>query len=297
MTGVACIGACHVDVKAVVGGPVVLGTSNPATVTSTPGGVACNIARWLARLGTPVTLHSMVGDDQSGRELVERLAHEGIGVEGIGVLSGARTASYTAVLDGRGALVVGVADMAIYERMDVAWAETVIPRDPSSVMVIDANPSAGAIRAVATAKGSRTLVADPVSVEKSSRLLPALAGIDAVFPDRAEAEVLGGVDDPVSAAAAIVRRGAALAVVTLGGDGVVVVDGAGSTGRPAVVPRAVVDVTGAGDALVAGYVHALVAGEADPVGWGLAAASLAVETVETVPDGVTSDEVRVRMAG
>jgi hypothetical protein len=39
----------------------------------------------------------------------------------------------------------------------------------------------------------------------------------------------------------------------------------------------------------------MVAGESDPVGWGLAAASIALETADTVPAGATVAAVRARL--
>ena len=89
--------------------------------------------------------------------------------------------------------------------------------------------------------------------------------------------------------------GAALAVVTLGQDGVCVADGIGSNLRAAPAASRVVDVTGAGDALVAGYLAAISRGENDPIGWGLAAASLAVETLETVPSDLSVDRLTDRL--
>ena len=292
---VDCIGGCHVDVKATVDGPVVMGTSNPVRVRRTSGGVACNVARWLARLGIPVTLHSMVGDDEAGRGLIDRLGGEGVGVEGIDVVPGASTAIYTALLDPDGGLVLGIADMGIYDRMDAGWAEGILGRLDSSLLLADANLTEAAIATIARGKQGRRLVADPVSVSKATRMAPWLDRIDAVFPDGGEAAALSGRDAPRAAAETLVRAGANVVVVTLGAGGVVVADESGSILRPVVTPRRIVDVTGAGDALVAGYLFGLAAGEADPVGWGLAAASLAVETVDTVPESVTRDLVRSRL--
>jgi pseudouridine kinase len=297
MTGgiVACIGGCHLDAKAVVDGPVVAGTSNPVRVTRTPGGVAGNVARWLARLGVPVELHSVVGADDAGRGLLATLGGEGVDVEGVLVADDAATAAYTAVIDGTGALALGIADMDVYRRLDEAWAEGVLARTAASVIVLDANPTAAAITALVDGKGGRWIAADPVSVDKARRMVGVLGGIDAIFPDGLEAAVLGGAATTHSAAIAIHGRGVGEVVVTLGPEGVFVADRDGVRARPAVPPSSVVDVTGAGDALVAGYVYAIVAAQDDPVGWGLAAASLAVETDSSIPPGVTVESVRARL--
>ncbi len=294
-TAVACIGGCHVDAKAVVAGPVLPGTSNPVRVTRTPGGVACNVARWLAGLDVPVELHSIVGGDQAGRDLLETLGSEGIDVGGVLVADDVATATYTAVIDGAGDLAVGIADMEVYDRLDAAWAEAVLAASRASVLVLDANPTPAAIAAIAAGKGDRWIAADPVSVDKARRMAGVVGGFDAVFPDGAEASVLGGAATPQAAAISIVRLGAGLVVVTVGSEGVVVAGPDGVHARPAAAAASVVDVTGAGDALVAGFVYATIAGEDDPVGWGLAAASLAVETDDTVPEGAGVAAVRARL--
>ena len=93
----------------------------------------------------------------------------------------------------------------------------------------------------------------------------------------------------------LVALGVEQAVVTLGPEGVLHADESGITRVPAIRSGPVLDVTGAGDALAAGYLAAVVLDEPDPIGWGLAAASLAVETVETVPASVTLEMLRERL--
>ena len=82
---------------------------------------------------------------------------------------------------------------------------------------------------------------------------------------------------PAELALALVGRGAAGVVVTLGAAGVVIADPQGVRSLPA-RPATVVDVTGAGDALVAGTLSGLVAGAvlADAVRIGIAAAAFTV---------------------
>ena len=291
---VVCVGALHVDAKARVSGPVISGTSNPAVVSRTPGGVAGNIARTLARLGVPVSIVSVVGDDAAGRGLLARVAGEGVGVEDVVVLPGAATASYTAVLDGGGSLALGIADMEIYDRLDGSVVGPAVSRHGSGVIwCADANPAPGGLAALSAV--ASLLFLDPVSVAKAPRLLPLLPGAAAVFPDAAEATALTGLVDLEEAAHALVRSGVERVVITLGGQGVLVADAAAVVRRPAVEHDPIVDVTGAGDALLAGYLAAVSRGETDPMGWGLAAASLAVETLETVRDDLDVALLRSRL--
>src|SRR3954452_6925623 len=102
---IACIGGAHIDRHGLLGGPLILGTSNPGTVTSDFGGVARNVAENLARLGRGVRMVSRVGDDEAGRGVVRHLASLGIDTSNVTVSQRA-TASYTAILQQDGELVL-----------------------------------------------------------------------------------------------------------------------------------------------------------------------------------------------
>jgi pseudouridine kinase len=296
---IACLGGAHLDTKAHLEAPPLAGTSNPARTTRAPGGVACNVARNLARLGSDVVLCSLVGDDATGAALRATLTAEGIDCTGLTVLPGRTTAAYLAVLDPDGALVIGVADMGIYAAADESW--TAAAADTASgadLWVIDTNLPIDVLAGLVE-RAPVPVMADPVSAPKAERLEPILGGLAAVFPDAAEAAVLAGsVDpDPIADAERIVGFDTAEVVVSLGARGVYRCTADGGESREPFSPRQIVDVTGAGDALLAGYAYATAAGEADPLAWGLAAASLAVETYESVPEHLSVQTIRERIAG
>ncbi len=297
---ILCLGGAHVDRTSRVEGTVVLGTSNPARTTGATGGVAANVARLLALLGHPVAVASLVGSDRPGDAVIAALAGDGVETSLVGRHPRLPTAEYWAVVDGTGNLVLGIADMEIYDHLDAAWLESVLPAvESAGVVVVDANLPESAVAAVAGA-ASGTVLADPVSVPKSRRLAGALGDIDVVFPDRAEAAVLGRTPTESSAGlrratTAMRAAGAGSVVVSLGNRGVYVDDGARRRFVPPVDPDGVVDVTGAGDALVAGYVHGSLLGVADPLDAALAAASLVVESEGSVPGDLTADLLAARM--
>src|SRR5690606_24733751 len=60
---VVCIGGANVDRKFRMEKPAQMGTSNPASVTRSVGGVARNVAENLGRLGHRVKLMSIAGND------------------------------------------------------------------------------------------------------------------------------------------------------------------------------------------------------------------------------------------
>ncbi len=287
---IACIGGAHLDRKARLAGTVRLGSSNPVTVSGAAGGVARNVAEAVARLGHAVSLFSAVGRDDEGEALLAALAGLGVGVAHVRRAQ-APTGSYTAVLDRDGALVLGLADMTIYDALDPAWADATaadLSRHP--IWVVDANLPGPTIERLLRHKGRARVFADPVSAAKAKRLLPVLGQLDGVFPDRAEAAALSGLavetaEQALTAARAIRARGPDTVLVSFGAEGLAVARPGEEAVLPA-PPARVVDVTGAGDALIAGYLHGLLTANAG-VRYGLAAAGLALACEEAVPPDLT----------
>jgi len=300
---VACIGGIVVDRKARVIEPLHPGTSNPVAVSSCPGGVVCNIARNLAKLGCKAAIFSAVGRDSAGDHVLRDLESPDLDLSGVSRSSNRPTASYTAVLDEKGQLFIGLADMAIFDELDLAWADGIAPAiAKSKFWILDANlPAATIERLLRANKADAEIFVDPISVAKSVRLRSVLDRIDVLFPNTKEAAVLSGLtvatrDDVVQAAAAIRRRGVGTVVVTLGEDGICLDDGKPARFIPAIPAREVSDVTGAGDALVAGFAFAMIAKDRhDPALWGLAAASLTLETEESIAPNLSRESVLDRI--
>ena len=204
-----------------------------------------------------------------------------------------------------GSLVLGTAEMAIYDRLDEAWATAALPKLADyGIWVLDANISEAGLQCLLHDTGDRRVIlADPVSVAKSARLLPVLGRIHVLFPDHAEAAALSGMPvtdsgEALAAADRICAMGAGKVVVSQGPAGIAVAENGAGALLPAAPADSVRDVTGAGDAFLAGYVYALVHGERRrPEYFGLAAASLTVEVATTVDPGISPDRLRQRAAG
>jgi pseudouridine kinase len=138
-------------------------------------------------------------------------------------------------------------------------------------------------------------VVEPVSVAKASRMAPLLAEQRPVFtitPNVDELAALVGhpvADEPdqlIAAAGELHRRGVAHVWVSRGAAGSLLI-GVDDVKAIEAEPVEVIDVTGAGDAMTAGYVHALLAGEpaATAARWGHLAAAVTLASPQTVrPD-------------
>ncbi len=278
------IGGANMDVKARSARPVVTGTSNPGHVVRSPGGVGRNVAENLARLGTPTVLVAAVGSDALGDELLAATSAAGVDVRLVRRVPGS-TGTYVAVLDDAGELSVAVSDMVATESLtadDVRAAGAVIAR--SGLLVLDGNLPRDALIAgwdLAAAAGVPVVI-DPVSVPKAAALADLLDGsrpLFAITPNLDELEVLGDCVD-------LVARGIQLVWVRCGAEGSRLVNNEGSTRLPSVAAE-VVDVTGAGDAMLAAFCHGVLSGKdvVDAARLGHEAAALTVASPATVrPD-------------
>jgi len=301
---VACIGGAHWDHKVRLQRPVELGTSNPAASSRSLGGVARNVAETLAHLDCPVALFSVLGDDAPGRELAAALTRTGVDCTAVWSTPDQATANYTAILDPDGSLVLGIADMAIYDLLGQAWADAALPKLADyDIWVLDANiPEAGLRRLLRGTDHWPIILADPVSVAKSTRLLPVLDQIHVLFPDHAEAAAMSGLPvtrsgEALAAAYSLCAMGVDKVVVSQGPAGIAVAERGTSALLPAAAADLVCDVTGAGDAFVAGYVYGLLDGGRErPEHFGLAAASLTIEVAATVDPDMSPGRLRRRAA-
>jgi len=289
---IACIGGAHYDRRGQLDAPSIPGTSNPGKMRMDFGGVARNVACNLARLGCGVAMVSRVGADAAGREVCENLAAVGIHTAGVTVSAARPTASYTAILEPGGQLVIGVADMEIYEEMTPAVLQPALPAlQECRLWFADANLPAATLAWVLDRAGGIPVAVDAISVAKSRRLVDLLPRISVLFCNREQAVVMAGLADPRPSASAAARglmaSGARAGVVSAEAHGIAVWEhGHVQAMRAAAAqPR---DVTGGGDALAAGTLYGLANGETlaqATGGWGRAAAAVTVESeFSAVPD-------------
>jgi pseudouridine kinase len=247
--------------------------------------VARNVAHNLARLGCAVRIISRVGDDESGRQVRHHL--QAAGIDAVLTTSPDQpTASYTAILEPSGDLVIGLADMDIYEELTPAVLEPVLPRlRECDLWFVETNLPSETIAWLLDVAGEIPVAVDAISVAKSQRLAPLLPRIPLLFCNKAQAAVLAGA---LSAVASVISDGEHGITIRRGGE---------VHTFPALpaVPR---DVTGAGDALVSGTLYGLSQGKPllYAVRWGLAAAALAVESEFAAVPNLTRQLLEARLA-
>ncbi len=287
-----CLGGASFNHKYTVREKAILGTSNPATGQHNFGGVARNVAENLARLEVPVGLWSVVGDDANGSAILHHMRSVGCDVNACITLSARSSAVYTAILDADHDLLIGIADMDIFEALTAAALEETWAHIASARIVFaDCNLPAKTLDALLRRRKSAEfiLAIDPVSIPKARRLPDDLSGIDMLFTNVDEAIAILGAPTPRKKdeiAAALIARGISHVALTDGAAGVTLASG-GACFDISGLPAVPVDASGAGDGLIAGTLWHLLSGASivDSVQQGLLLATLTLERAEDVrPD-------------
>jgi pseudouridine kinase len=288
---ITCIGAANVDRKAQSMLPVQYHESNPAEIVHSSGGVARNIAENLSRLGCTASLITIVGEDNEGKWLLEETRRQGVNVSQAFVLPQSQTGTYTAILDPNGEMVIAVNDMRINDQLTVEMIQSRWPHIASSELVLlDTNvPEHILAYVIGRCKHDQlSLCVNTVSAAKTKKLPRNLNGIQLILPNRNEAEVLtdtkiNSIADAKEACKQIIGRGVQQVVVTLGEQGLV---WATEDESEYLLPPKVevADVTGAGDALMAGVLFGILQNESlhTACRLGMISASLTLQSKGTV---------------
>lgn len=277
---VAVVGAVNVDLVVTAGrlpgpGETVVGSG----VEQHGGGKGANAAVAAARDGARVRFVGAVGADDLGRGALDELRAEGIVVDDVVVYDEVRTGVALIVVDGAGENQIAVGAGA-NARLSAAAVRVALERAVSDLGCVLVSteipgPAVAAAVEVAVAAGVPCLlnpapvipvVVDllrygPILTPNAGELADLAATVGTTPPQGSPAPGDGPVDLVERARGLGARTGAAV-VVTLGGDGVLVVDADGDTEHIAPRPTTVRDTTGAGDTFN-GVLAARLAGGAD----------------------------------
>jgi len=231
------LGDLVLDVIVLLERPLVPGDDQTAVTRTCAGGQAANVAAWARELGAETRLVARRGDDTAGDLVAHDLGARGVELAGratgrTGVVVSLATGGDRTMASDR-----GVAGDLRADELDPAWFDCDVLHVSGYALLFE--PAAGAAAAAvqeARERSARISVdlstwsrADAVFAARVRELEP-----DIVFATERERDAVGDVR-----ATLVVKRGPAG----------IVVDG---TSYPA-VPVDVVDSTGAGDALAAGF--------------------------------------------
>jgi sugar/nucleoside kinase (ribokinase family) len=263
---ILCIGSVLWDVIGRSSRVMRQGSDVPGRITRLPGGVAMNIAMIVARFGLTPALLTAIGRDAEGDELITACRARGMITDTVYRSDDLPTDRYMAV-EGANGLIAAIADA---HSLEAAGAK--ILRPLSDGTLADANnPYTGLIAldgnltvellseiATSTALAHADLRVAPASPGKVERLLPFLnAKRGTLYVNLEEAGLLckATFEDTVTAATALLDRGAQRILVTNGGQDAAEGsrDGIISQTPPQVL---VTRITGAGDTFMAAHIAA-----------------------------------------
>lgn len=238
--------------------------------TTTVPGAAANAAANVASLGGKAKLIGTIGDDSNGRILVDQLISSGVDCHGIVPLDGRHTTTKVRVLAGQHYAARQQVIRIDYEHSAELSAETVgklianlreAAVDADAVIVSDYNYGAVRHEVFDEARSIAATGGIPLIVDSRFRLTE-FHGASTATPNREEVEQIVGkhfTDEDCEQLRE--RLGLAALLVTNGNQGMKLFE-AGKQPRQidVVGPKEPVDVTGAGDTVIAAYALGLASG-------------------------------------
>lgn len=238
------------------------------SVRDDAGGKGINVASCLADWGLPVTVTGVLG---AGNAAAFETLFSAKGIDESCVRVPGETRTNLKLVDPAGTTDVNLPGLTLDPAtLRAVRAVLIEAAGPDTLAVLAGSLPAGAgtglygeITAALKARGARVLLdasGPPLAAALAADILP-----DAVKPNRHELEEWAGrplpaLGDVVAAAQGLVRRGIPLVVVSLGAEGAVFAR-ADEALHALAPPTEVASTVGAGDALVAGLVAGLCAGE------------------------------------
>jgi len=250
VTLICTLGDAVLDVVVRLDAPLAHDDDVTAQTRTGAGGQAANVAAWAAALGAEARCIARRGDDPAGALVAGELSRRGVELVGP-VAAGATGVVVSIVHDGDRALASdpGVAPALAPEELDAAWLACDVLHLSGYALLREPVAAAALLAArLAREQGARVSVDVAAWTEirrygpvRFRELLDELAP-DVLFATEAEWELLGGAY--LTAPVGVLKRGAR-------GCTVLTED---ATLDFAAVDGEVVDPTGAGDALAAGFV-------------------------------------------
>lgn len=272
--------------------------SNPGKVKVSCGGVCRNIAENMSLVGTNTQFISILGDDEKGNDILRRAERVGLDMSHTLIVPGGSTPTYMAILDENGEMVSAVVDTklanefskeALDERREII--------ENAEYMFLGADNPPFVEHIVSTYNGKTKFVLDPVSAAKAARVKHLLHYFHTVKPNRHEAEVLCGFEiktheDARKAGAYLRGLGVENVFISLDVDGVYYNDGQ-VEGIIKAKALEVVNVTGAGDAFVAGLGAGYMANKStiETVKYAISMSNITIAHEETINPHMTADLV------
>lgn len=184
------IGGSNIDIYAKSHSDLVLKDSNIATVKYAFGGVARNIVENLANLNANVSFTTVLGNDSFGRDILTSLTAKGVKMNNSLIIDGANTSSYMAVLNKNDMYVAMCDTKVLDENLTCSTIDNLKDEiKDDDYLILDTNLSEEILKHIVdNLKGIKVI--DAISTNKVYKLKPILNKIDIVKLNKLEAEKL-----------------------------------------------------------------------------------------------------------
>ena len=267
------IGDVMVDITALVVEPINYASDTPARVSLQVGGAATNTACWLAHDDESATLIGAIGQDPFGELITAHLERKRV-TGSLAAIPGSATGTCIIIVDEVGERTMlpdpGANACLTIHHLPIGVFRSGDHLHLSGYTLLNAATRAVGMAALSRARSAgMTISLDPASAaplaQNPSVLDPALALIDVLIANEAEAAVLTGTTDPDHALAVLAER-VPTVVVKLGPQGSIARrvrapnTGTAESASADAVEVSVIDTTGAGDAFAAGFLPLWAAG-------------------------------------
>ena len=249
---VVVIGGSNMDLLGTPHQHLIMGDSNPGTISLSPGGVGRNIAENLSYMGIDVKLLSAVGSDVYGDQLIQETSSAGVDMHYIQQSPNLSTSLYMSILDETGDMSAAISHMDITKTIDKDYIlKNRALIENAKFIIIDLNLSSDTIAYVMGTFSHIPIVVDTVSVTKSVKIKPYLDHIFAIKPNKKEAEAILDLEvtsdkDCEKALIAFQSSGVKFPMISLGKDGIAYLNHKKMVISPSLVTD-VVNANGAGD--------------------------------------------------
>ena len=247
--------------------PVRLGSSNPVTSYECPGGVACNVASNMAKLGCQVWLLGSITEGRDGQWISAILEKRGIDCSFIRKVPSDRNDTYSSIQSPEGEMLLSLSEMKLADSISLPCVKEIWNNIPTpSAIFLDTNFPPPVLEWIIRrcASDGIALHLDPVSTVKALKIPQSLQGVHTIHPNLYELESISGRPLPdhteqEKACRQLLDRGVRQVVLSLGSNGLLAVNQHEQLRLSAEKVEAI-NVNGAGDALCSGILLGEVSG-------------------------------------
>jgi pseudouridine kinase len=278
-------GGSTIDVNARIAHQVKEHDSNPGDIAISFGGVAHNVALNLANLGEEVSYITVVSDDPFPKQFIEDCKQHKIDVSKTYIITNQKPSMYVSIQGQNKDMSIAVNDMKIFEEFTPEIVAPIVNRiGEADLVFLDTNLRKDTIAYILKHSKAKVFI-DPVSTFKIKKLKGLLKNVYAIKPNLLEAQTLSGKKTLKEIGTWFLKQGVKHLYISRGPRGVYGYSKA-EVYHGLSKPVQVKNVTGAGDAMMAGIIRQESLGKSlkDTIEFASIMAQLTIECEHTVAD-------------